>query len=104
MVLERFLSDGAGAPSLNQGRIHAGRSTAELDARKQATGDSLGEAETYASESAPSRHSLAEVPRFGSHLRVEANHFSASCSMKICLQLGDGCEGDEFHFSFLPVG
>ena len=103
MVLERFLSDGAGAPSLNQCRIHAGRSTGELDARNQAAGDPPGEVDTYASVSTPPGHSPAEVPRFGSHLRVEANHFSASCSMKICLQLGDGAEGDEFHCWFLPV-
>ncbi|MFM7306924.1 MAG: hypothetical protein ACKO2Q_02935, partial [Actinomycetota bacterium] len=75
-----------------------------LDARNQAAGDPPGEVDTYASVSTPPGHSPAEVSRFGSHLRVEANHFSASCSMKIRLQLGDGCEGDEFHFLFLPVG
>jgi len=90
MDLELFLSDGAGAPSLEQCRIRAPWSTGELDARNQSAGDSPGEAETYASVSASPRHSLAEVPRFGIHLRVEANHFSASCSMKIRLQLGDG--------------
>lgn len=58
MDLELFLSDGAGAPSLEQCRIHAPWSTGELDTRNQSVGDSPGETETYASVSASPRHSL----------------------------------------------